>query len=93
LDLVVIDDPGGLLSTAANDVRAAALAEALRILRPGGRAMIITGGAPAGLSAWFGPSAPPKDLVPDVQAAGFTSVRTLAERDGLVFVEGIRRRK
>jgi hypothetical protein len=33
------------------------------------------------------------DVAPALQAGGFKSVRTLAEREGLVFVEGIKPRK
>jgi SAM-dependent methyltransferase len=91
-DLVVIDDTAGLLGRMRDSDRAAAAQEALRILRPGGRVLAIGSAPRAGLSAWLSraPEAPPFDPAPLFQAAGFRSVRKLAEREGLVFVEGIR---
>jgi ubiquinone/menaquinone biosynthesis C-methylase UbiE len=92
-DLVVVDDTAGLLGTMRDHDRAAAVKEALRILRPGGRVLAI-GSVARGLGALLSraPGGPRFDPGPAFQAAGFQSVRKLAEREGLVFVEGVRAR-
>ncbi|MEO8256866.1 MAG: methyltransferase domain-containing protein [Acidobacteriota bacterium] len=93
-DLVVIDDTAGLLGTMSTGDRAATVREALRLLRPGGRIIVIGSGRPVGLGRLLGrgPAGPQFDAAPALQADGFRSVRQLAERDGLVFVEGIKPR-
>ena len=97
-DLALVDDTGGLLGTMRPEDRVEAIRELLRILRPGGR-VVVMGAAPRG---GFGAlltraqSGPPFTASGDanlaLQADGFASVRTLAERDGLVFVEGTKPR-
>jgi len=73
----------------------ATLIEVRRLLRPGGRCVAIEGHIRAGVSALFGGggrTAPaPAEIVAAFAAAGFLAVRTLAERDGLVFVEGVKK--
>jgi len=97
-DLAIIDDTGGLLGTMGEADRAAAIRELARVLRPGGRAMIIGAVPRAGLAALFtrapgGPTlAASGEANKILEADGFRSVRTLAERDGLVFIEGVKPR-
>lgn len=93
-DLAVVDDTGGLLAQAGDADRSAAVREIRRVLRPGGRIMIIGSGPRGGLGALFSrtPGAPPFDAKPLLTAANFNSARTLAARDGLVFVEGLKPR-
>ena len=97
-DLAVVDDTGDLFGTMQVEDRTAAIRELQRILRPGGRVMIVGRAPPSGLAALltrarsrvpFGSAEATKGLLAD----GFKSVRTLAERDGLIFVEGIKPRK
>ena len=52
-DLVVVDDTGGLLWAMGADDRVLAVREALRLLRPGGRVMVIGSAPRAGLGALF----------------------------------------
>ena len=93
-DLAVIDDTAALLGGMRAEDRAASIREVLRILRPGGRVMVIGGGTRGGLGALLtrAQSGPRFDASPVLQAEGFKSVRTLAEREGLIFVEGVKSR-
>ncbi len=60
----------------------APLAEAFRVLRDGGRVSIITRTGNAGASA---------PIIAAIQQAGFRAARLLAERDKLVFYEGVKK--
>jgi ubiquinone/menaquinone biosynthesis C-methylase UbiE len=94
LDVVVIDDTAGLLAMLAANDRVTSIREGRRVLRPGGRVMVIGAAPRGGLAALFtrAQSGPPFDPTPLLTADDFKSVRTLAERDGLVFVEAIKPR-
>ena len=98
VDLAVVDDTAGLLDGLNVDDRAAMLGELLRVLRQGGRLMIIAAGSRGGLAGLFrGGSAASAFATPGLanqalESQGFKLVRTLAERDGLVFVEGVKPR-
>ena len=94
-DLVTVDDTDGLLATMRADDLARTAYEVQRILKPGGRLMVIGSGQRRGMSALFAraQSGPPFDAAAAFQVDGFRSVRRLAEREGLVFVEGIKPRQ
>jgi ubiquinone/menaquinone biosynthesis C-methylase UbiE len=99
IDLAVVDDTASLFGGMSAADRATAIRELARVVRPGGRAVII-GSAPAtGLGKLFGGSSSTPSFVASgdataaLQADGFKSVRTLAEREGLVFVEGVKPRQ
>ena len=93
-DLVVLRD---VLAPHAEDSRLAVIEEAHRVLRSGGRCMVInTSGARAGgVTALFKArdtiqeSAAANALTESLKTRGFVAVRTLAEREGLVFIEGV----
>jgi ubiquinone/menaquinone biosynthesis C-methylase UbiE len=91
-DIVVVYDVVGTLS--AGD-RAACLREARRVLRAGGRCIIVERTGRRGLAALFGsPSVNPEyarsgGAEAALRAAEFVAVRTLAEREGLRFAEGV----
>ncbi len=91
-DLVIVDDTGGLLAPMRAEDRVGTIREALRILRSGGRVVVIGAGVRGGLGALFsrGAGAARFDVAPSLEADGFKLVRTLAERDGLIFVEGVK---
>jgi ubiquinone/menaquinone biosynthesis C-methylase UbiE len=98
-DLAIVDDTGGLFSAMRAEERVATVREMARVVRPGGRAMIIGAAPRQGLAALLsrtqnGPSlAATGDASKVLEADGFRGVRTLAEREGLVFVEGIKPRE
>jgi ubiquinone/menaquinone biosynthesis C-methylase UbiE len=93
-DVAVVDNTGGLLATLVPEQRVVAIRELVRVLRPGGRVIVISAEPRAGLGAVFTrvQSGPPLDAVPVLQADGFRSVRQLAAREGLIFVEGVKPR-
>jgi ubiquinone/menaquinone biosynthesis C-methylase UbiE len=77
-DMVVIDNTGGCLRRLSEADRAACLRDARRVLRGGGRIEFIEREAErSGADALL-------------TTAGFKPVRTLAERDGFRFVEGLK---
>jgi SAM-dependent methyltransferase len=74
--------------------RGAVLREVARVVRAGGRCIVIDDvarGAFGGLlGARAGEASPGAAAVALLAAAGFRGVRTLAEREGFVFVEGVK---
>ena len=97
IDLAVVDDTSGLLGLMRTEQCVASVRELARILRPAGR-VILVGTAPrAGLGTLLRAPSRPRSAASGaanqaLEAEGFRSVRTLAEREGLAFVEGIKPR-
>jgi SAM-dependent methyltransferase len=97
-DIAVVDDTAGLIGSLRPEDRLASIREVIRILRPGGRTMVIGAAPRGGLGRLFGGGASVPsfigsgDAMKTLEAGGFKMVRTLAERDGLVFVEGVKPR-
>ena len=92
-DMVVVDNTDGAFAERSTDERAAVLAAAHRVLRQGGRVEIIErigggfiGGTPA-VPAAYANDGGAEGLL---RTAGFKPVRTLAEKDGFRFVEGLK---
>jgi ubiquinone/menaquinone biosynthesis C-methylase UbiE len=92
-DVVVFRD---VLGTLDADRRLRAVGEALRVLRPGGRCLAIDTVATGGLASLvnrprtrdgYEDSGGPLE---SLRIQGFVGVRTLAERDGLVFAEAVK---
>jgi len=92
-DVVVLRDA---LGSAPESERQGILAQTLRVLRPGGRAVVIETSARSGLGGLVSRPVNTEFLsaggpAPLLTTVGFAAVRTLAEREGLVFVEGVKR--
>jgi ubiquinone/menaquinone biosynthesis C-methylase UbiE len=94
-DLVIVDETGGLLTEMAPEDRSALIKDVKRILRPGGRVMVVGTAPRGGLGALLtrAPQGPPFNPEPWLQSDGFKAVRRLAEREHLVFVEALKPRQ
>ena len=91
-DAVVLRNVLGTLEPAR---RAAVLHEVLRVIRPGGRGIALDDAPRSGFWTLFRPApaaaqAPGPAAIEQLSAAGFRGVRLLAEREGIVFVEGLK---
>jgi ubiquinone/menaquinone biosynthesis C-methylase UbiE len=92
LDLVIIHNRNGQLASLSDTQRSRTLQEIRRVLRSGGRVVVLDKGTPSGLAAIFQPKREPDAATATVKAletAGFRSVRPLGDRDGYSFVEGL----
>ena len=92
-DLAIIDDTGTAFTNMTDADRSTTVRETVRVLRPGGRVMVIGSTPRTGLGAALSKQAPPSaDPTPALQANGYRTVRVLAERDGYIFYEGMKPR-
>jgi ubiquinone/menaquinone biosynthesis C-methylase UbiE len=96
-DVVVVHAMRGVTRTFADQGRtAAAFAEARRVLRRGGRVIVIEPGPKSGLAGILKPYRPDPQheaaggTTRVLEAAAFRPVRVLTERDGYRFVEGLK---
>jgi ubiquinone/menaquinone biosynthesis C-methylase UbiE len=94
-DLAVIDSTDGAFGTMGPVGRAHRLTELVRVIRPGGRLLVVEA-AHRGLRRLLRSMPADADYrssggaKPALEAAGFRPVRILAERDGFRFTEGIK---
>ena len=97
-DLAVVDDTAGLFGAMRADDRVAAVRELARVLRPGGRVLMIGETPRSGLGAMLAraqggpPFVSSGDAAKALEADGFRSARVIGEREGLVFLEAIKPR-
>jgi ubiquinone/menaquinone biosynthesis C-methylase UbiE len=91
-DIAVIPD---LLPSLAPDVRVRCIAEVQRVLRPGGRVIVVERAQRGGLVGALigGTRSTPsyEGPVDALRSNGFAAVRQLAETDGVTYVEGIKK--
>jgi ubiquinone/menaquinone biosynthesis C-methylase UbiE len=76
------------------EARARCAAEVYRVLRPGGRVLVVEAARRSGFGALLQRQTTDADYkgpADVLQVAGFTAVRVLAETDGIVYAEGIKR--
>ena len=90
-DVVVIPD---LLPSLTPDVRTRCVMEVLRVLRAGGRVVVIERAERGGLAKILGGAAPKGAAYPGpvqtLRDNGFAALRLLAETDGVAYAEGIK---
>jgi ubiquinone/menaquinone biosynthesis C-methylase UbiE len=97
-DIVVADDTGGLFGTMRPEDRVAAVRELARVLRPGGRVVMIGAAPRGGLGALLSRTQDVPLFVSSggavnaLEADGFRSARIIGEREGLAFAEAIKPR-
>jgi SAM-dependent methyltransferase len=97
-DVAVVDDTADLVAAIRPEDRTALARELFRVLRPAGRVVVMGAVPQPGLAGLLKRGADRSSLAASgaihelLTAAGFRPVRTLAERDGLVFIEAAKPR-
>lgn len=92
-DVVVVRD---VLPHLTPERRGQSVAEIRRVLRPGGRCLVVDGGGRMGVAALVSDASAARDYtaqggaVPVFTAHGFKAARILAEREGLAFAEAVK---
>lgn len=96
-DVTVIHSVSGLLASLEAAARRTVLGESGRVLRAGGRIIVIEPGTRTGLDSMLHrvpPAQAPYDAaggtLTDLRLAGFSPVRELGDREGLRFTEGLK---
>ena len=96
-DVAIIHSVSGLLASMDAPARRILLGESARVLRAGGRIIVIEPGTRTGLRSMLRPVPPSQaaydsagGALADLRAAGFSPVRELGDREGLRFAEGLK---
>lgn len=92
-DVVILHDRDGFLGSLGSLVRHSLLGECHRVLRAGGRVIVFERGAASGLRRLFAARRPAEEdsaILQQLGGAGFRGARTLADRDGYLFIEAVR---
>jgi hypothetical protein len=90
VDMVVIDDTRGTFARLRDADRIAALAEAQRVVREGGRIEVVERVALTGILGGAITRPEGYRIESELATAGFKAVRLLAEKAGVRFVEGLK---
>lgn len=88
-DVAIVRDVFGTLDASS---RSGAVAELVRVLRPGGRCLVMDSVSRGGLGGLLAKKTAlaDYDAVRALDTGAFRAVRTVAEREGLKFVEGVK---
>lgn len=92
-DAIVLHGGADALPPLAGTAVGAMLREGRRVLRAGGRIVVLEGAPRRGVGAWFRSQQPrshPGAAAGALSAAGFRTARLLAEREGYRFTEGLK---
>jgi len=96
-DVVVVHNGDGLLAALGDDERGAAMRECHRVLRKGGRVVVLEAGTRTGLGALLHAAPTPDERYESaggtlgvLRGAGFSASRLLADREGYRFLEGLK---
>ena len=94
-DVIVIHNRSGQSASVLSTQGSGALGECRRVLRAGGRLVVLERGTRTGLAAIFQPRSSrgqAETTIKALEAAGFRAVRVLGDREGYCFVEGLQAR-